>query len=294
MAFKLAPGVAIQGGKLLVRWNSCESAAAWYSRLNTSQIKQFWRENGYCVVHEIIPEECLKQYQTCYGAMHGGEVDASNHRHDLGSHEDAVVKGVENTGQIMWPSLYIDNVWAGPLHQRSRIIAQMLMGDDISFDFDMLIYKDGSTLTDTPWHQDEGYWPRGMEDKRAVSVWTAMDHTTVENGCMWFVPGSQDHLREHKQVVEGKHVLTVKEEITNGVPVPLTAGSCTFHSGKTLHYAGPNTTDFIRRGYIINYRPQSMIEYERSIGFDHAKSGLENITKSYAEDGRVSNFVDRN
>ena len=63
------------------------------------------------------------------------------------------------------------------------------------------------TDTETPWHQDESYWP-DLPDKRAVSCWVAIDDVTVENGCMWFVPGSFKHdIRKHRPVAEGVHIL---------------------------------------------------------------------------------------
>ena len=62
---------------------------------------------------------------------------------------------VENTGQIMWPQDRIEGLGSGPFHARCELLAEYLMGSDMSFDFDMLIYKDPQTRTETPWHQDE-------------------------------------------------------------------------------------------------------------------------------------------
>ena len=58
----------------------------------------------------------------------------------------------------------------------------------------------------TPWHQDESYW-LNMPDKRAVSFWVALQDVNVDNGCMWFVPGSHKlPLREHWKAKEGHHI----------------------------------------------------------------------------------------
>jgi hypothetical protein len=62
--------------------------------------------------------------------------------------------------QIMWPSLYF-NAADGPLHQRTQLLAQALMGSDMDFDFDHLIYKPPRLDNPFPWHQDEGYWRMG-------------------------------------------------------------------------------------------------------------------------------------
>ena len=52
-----------------------------------------------------------------------GKLDASDHRHDLGSHNEQKIKGQENITQIMWPSLYFQKV--------ERIIYLNLTSDHI-------------------------------------------------------------------------------------------------------------------------------------------------------------------
>ncbi len=58
---------------------------------------------------------------------------------------------------------------------------------------------------------------------------------------------------------------------SEGIPVPLPAGACTFHHGRTLHYTRGNSTNAARRAFITNFRPKEMIELERENGFDHGK-----------------------
>ena len=86
---------------------------------------------------------------------------------------------------------------------RVESLAKQLLGPDMVFDFDMLIRfssipptssflssKEAGSLAETPWHQDESYW-LDLPDKRALSFWFPMEDAKEENGCMWFVPGSQ-------------------------------------------------------------------------------------------------------
>ena len=69
-------------------------------------------------------------------------------------------------------------------------------------------YQPANADVTTPWHQDEAYW-LNMPDKRAVSFWVALQDVNVDNGCMWFVPGSQKlPLREYWKAKEGHHVET--------------------------------------------------------------------------------------
>jgi phytanoyl-CoA hydroxylase len=44
--------------------------------------------------------------------------------------------------------------------------------------------------TEVLWHQDGGYTGEGAETLRMVNAWTPLVPTTVENGCMEFIPGT--------------------------------------------------------------------------------------------------------
>ena len=267
----------------------------WLARQDTDKWQRQWAEDGYIVVPDLVPTAAdVDVYRGMYDDLVSGRIDAGAHRHDLGSNEAQKRDDDENVCQIMWPSDYFHGHWAGPLHVRTAAVARLLLeeegegdgdgdGDDPTvFDFDMLIYKAAHTDTAVPWHQDAGYWPSALPDTRAVSCWVALDDATVDNGCMWFVPGShRGALLPHAPAAEGSHVLAaegVGEE--DGLPVPLAAGSATFHAGRTLHYTRGNTTAHPRRAYITNYRPAAMVAWERAHGFDHGRAGMDSIDYS--------------
>ena len=46
----------------------------------------------------------------------------------------------------MWPSAYLDCPADSPLHQRLLKISQAVYGEDMAFDFDMLISKVGFSI----------------------------------------------------------------------------------------------------------------------------------------------------
>ena len=257
------------------------------NEINDSAIQEWSKyldENGFLVLEEILTNSELEIYRQFYMDVLEGKLKQSvqDHRHDLGSHVEQSRKGVENITQVMWPSLFLNDHMAmgiddSPLHIKTSKIAKRLLGEDMEFDFDMLITKEANTKTETPWHSDESYW-LDMTDKRALSFWFPMRDVGVEDGCMWFVPGSHKlPLRKHRPVKEGNHVL-MTDECSNdeGVPQPLKAGGCTVHTGRTLHYTSGNITNVARRVYIVNYRPKKMIEFERENNYDHGKSGMKN------------------
>jgi ectoine hydroxylase-related dioxygenase (phytanoyl-CoA dioxygenase family) len=113
------------------------------------------------------------------------------------------------------------------------------------------------------WHQDIPYWP--MQEDGALSCWMALDDVFEANGCMAFVPGSHTFGRlEPINLVNPQdlfHLLPEEKAASISLqPVfqPMPAGSCTFHDGRTFHYAGPNTTDKPRRAIITIYMPDDV------------------------------------
>jgi ectoine hydroxylase-related dioxygenase (phytanoyl-CoA dioxygenase family) len=223
------------------------------------------------VVENIITPEEVEMYKSIYDDFLSGKIDVGSNRSDLGADLGNNVK-VENITQIMWPSEFIKTLLDMPYHKRALAISRELMGDDVEMDFDMLINKAPGTNTITPWHQDEAYWVN-VPDKRAASCWLALDHATVSNGCMWFVPGSNLlPVRRHRFAAGKGGALTCDATEEEGLSVELKPGSCTFHHGRTLHYSRGNSTDTQRRAFIINFRPAEMIRMEREQGFDHGKN----------------------
>ena len=120
-------------------------------------------------------------------------------------------------------------------------------------DFDQLLAKQpGRTDATFGWHQDQAYWI-DTDDRRTATCWLAVDDSTIENGCLQFLPGS------HRQPVRPHHPLhgdrgtshTLVTDLRPGDvmrPVPIRAGDITVHSEGVLHGSGGNTTTDSWRG----------------------------------------------
>ena len=233
--------------------------------LSVEQRDSFLRD-GFLKVEAIISPEEVLYLKEVYEAFLSGQIDDQGLRSDLSGFNNEV--GQERIVQIMRPSLLKEDLNQISYRQRALDYARQLLGEDMDFDFDMLIDKPPYSNSPTPWHQDEAYWI-DMPDKRAVSCWLALDESVKENGCMWFIPTEDEEgIREHQQLREGGALSCVASE-DEGVAIELKPGSCTFHSGRTLHYARGNSTSLRRRAFILNFRPKAMIEYERERGFNH-------------------------
>jgi len=109
----------------------------------------------------------------------------------------------------------------------------------------------------TSWHLDTPFW--SFSDRRALSIWVALDDATFENGCLYFIPSSY-HTTTFENPGIGKNMDAVFEFYpqfikSKSVAVPMKAGSCSFHNGLTIHGAGANMTNGFRRAMACAYMP---------------------------------------
>ena len=136
----------------------------------------------------------------------------------------------------------------GPVFQD---LAHDLIGDDVRLYWDQAVYKKPGTPDEFPWHQDNGY--TYIEPQRYLTCWVALTDATLENGCPWVVPGL--HRRgtlAHRLTELGWECMCEPED---AVPVPARAGSIVVFSSLTPHRTGPNTTDGVRKAYIVQFAP---------------------------------------
>ena len=107
------------------------------------------------------------------------------------------------------------------------------------------------------WHQDEIYIP--TRDRSLIGAWTAIDDATIENGCLWIVPGShrmgylypqKDHDNPDEfDFAQESYGFEQKDEI----PVEVKAGSVVFFNGYLLHRSRKNRSNIYRRVLVNHY-----------------------------------------
>jgi ectoine hydroxylase-related dioxygenase (phytanoyl-CoA dioxygenase family) len=109
----------------------------------------------------------------------------------------------------------------------------------------------------TGWHLDNPYW--SFHSRNAVSIWVALDDATLENGCLWFLPGTHkeatfDNVGIGQNISDLFKVYPQWKNI-KAAPAPMKAGSCSFHNALLAHGAGANMTPGWRRAMTCAYMP---------------------------------------
>jgi ectoine hydroxylase-related dioxygenase (phytanoyl-CoA dioxygenase family) len=162
--------------------------------------------------------------------------------------------------QLLEPSLYAPQLLLTAHFDHIQAIARQLLGDDAQFNFDHSIVKRAGTLAATPWHQDEAHHRDPDREFDQISFWMPMQDVAEHNGCLCYLPGSnQGAVLPHRSLGgdTSLHALECPDtefDLARSVALPMRAGSCVMHGGRTLHGALPNTSGGDRMAYVLVFR----------------------------------------
>jgi ectoine hydroxylase-related dioxygenase (phytanoyl-CoA dioxygenase family) len=162
--------------------------------------------------------------------------------------------------QALFPEIRIPALRDTLYVRNGRRIAAKLLGEPEGalVHWGHMLRKPARIGYEAPWHQDEAYWDPAL-DYQAVGAWLPLEDAVVENGCLWFIPGShKGDVLEHRHVGDDPsvHILELVHpaDTSTALPVPTKAGGATFHHPRTLHHSDPNTTDGDRRAYANEFQ----------------------------------------
>ena len=131
-------------------------------------------------------------------------------------------------------------------------VAADLLGPDVNLYWDQAVYKKPEKPRRFPWHQDNGY--TFVQPQQYLTCWVALTDATVDNGCPQVVRGLH-----HLGTLRHEYIEPLGYECFSDaagvVAAPVKAGGVVVFSSLTPHLTGPNTTDQVRKAYILQYAP---------------------------------------
>jgi phytanoyl-CoA hydroxylase len=108
------------------------------------------------------------------------------------------------------------------------------------------------------WHQDETHIP--TRDRSLTAVWIALDNATVENGCLWVIPGSHragvlypDRAQKDPRFDCTREAYGFRYRERDAIPVELPTGAALVFDGYLLHRSLPNTGRHGLRRALVNH-----------------------------------------
>ena len=223
-----------------------------YPTASAAQIERFWRD-GYLVVRDAVDPKDLERLQSvCDALLANKEKMAFDWAWEAGTDKEHRAFKIVQTS----PSLtHKKELGAERFRVWATEFASALLGKGVEFWYDQFLAKPPREGARTPWHQDEGYWGRNL-DERGITCWLPFHHVDVENGCMHFVPGAHKlGVVPHRPAENVQSDLLVCDvDESKVVAEPIELGDATFHHGKMPHMTTPNASNRWRRALSQHFR----------------------------------------
>ncbi|HYO62413.1 MAG TPA: phytanoyl-CoA dioxygenase family protein [Pyrinomonadaceae bacterium] len=231
------------------------SAREWAAcRLTDDQLR-FFRERGYLAGVPLLTDEQVErlrgELEELMTPSHAGR--ALFYEYHSNESQDPATILFHALGAWRVAPGFHDLLW----HPRFTTAARQLLGGPVRLWHDQLFCKPAGCGGAVAWHQDYSYWTR-TRPLAHLTCWVALDDSTVENGCVHYVPGSHLWPDLPKTGLAGdmdsvRSVLTQEQRAQfRPVAVELRRGECSFHHPRTIHGSYPNRTDGPRRAAVIN------------------------------------------
>lgn len=217
----------------------------------------FFNQQGFLHIERMTTDDDVAMLREIYDDLFERQAgrDEGN-QFDLGGADEEGQQA--SLPQILNPAKYAPELNDSLLLKNVQAVAMRLLGPEAKTSFAHAIFKPPHHGAETLWHQDAAYWNPDMIH-RGLSVWVPLQPATLENGCMHFIPGSdQFDVVEHQSINNDPriHGLEIHPALRDRYikPIqacPLDAGGCTIHNGYTFHYAPANRSDIPRRALIL-------------------------------------------
>jgi phytanoyl-CoA hydroxylase len=138
--------------------------------------------------------------------------------------------------------------------QIAELVADLGMAEALVLQ-SMYIFKQPRIGGEVNWHCDHSFlW---TEPQSVVGLWIALEDATLENGCLWAVPGghvlpAKNRFRRHGDGTRMEVLDESPYDTSQAVPLEVKAGTVIVLHGTLPHASAPNTSDKSRHAYTLH------------------------------------------
>lgn len=233
-----------------------ENAAEWEQYVLTEDQLHSFRENGYVAGIQIMSEEQVDLLNTELVRLQSATSEEKKLFYHYESNES------EDPDKVLFHAIgawrvtpgFHDLIWA-PAY---RMAAYQLLGQPFRLFHDQLFCKPARHGGVVAWHQDFSYWTF-TKPMNHLTCWIGLDDASVENGCLYYVPGSHKwgllpitglagDMDAVRQVLDEDQKAVFERKVAN----ELKKGYASFHHPLTMHGSYANYSERSRRAVVIN------------------------------------------
>ena len=234
----------------------------------SQEAKKLYQEEGYMLLEGVIPKNDLdllqQECQIAIGRM-DKKMDAKN-TDKLGVwHGDS--EGQNNFKNQKGKRYFIDNCFKVQSKLRRFLFGELMaeichatIGEDALLFWEQFVVKGAQEGQKFSWHQDSGYvnYPN---HKPYLSCWCALDDMSESNGTLHLLPFSRSGIRSYVQHITDKNSNDKVGYFGSdpGLIIEMEAGSIVAFTSLNFHASGTNSTDKLRRAYVVQYSSEPIM-----------------------------------
>ena len=239
-------------------WNKSfvwQNHTATSGELTQTQIDQF-DNDGYVIVNDIFTSDELKELVVITDEAQADAVEylASQPNERIAISE---IGAITFAAQIASRKPEI-----GKFVKNTKIMGACrdLIGPDVRMYHDQAVYKQIEKPRRFPWHQDNGYL--FVEPQHYLTCWIALNDVTIENGCPQIISGLHKNGTLSHYFVPTLGYECFENPPSTPVVAEIKAGGAVFFSSLTPHLTGPNSSNNVRKAYIVQYARHDAVVLE--------------------------------
>lgn len=218
----------------------------------TETQRQTLDNDGFVVLERVFPPEVLASVTE--------RIESYQKRHEEALAASGGSEGISRANEITFTSHLAENDPEILAFCRRPELAELgvaLLGPEVDLYWNQAVFKMPEGAQQFPWHQDDGYTP--VTPSPYLTLWIALNEATIENGCVWVLPGSHKNgLVPHEQTPIGLACHSL-DDPNQGIPVPVPAGSIVAFWSLTMHKSGVNVSQGCRKAYIVQLAQAGLV-----------------------------------
>ncbi len=232
-------------------------------------LAEFYKENGYLIVRNAISTSEVREILNEATRIFRGERGTDIRNYAPPPPDEPDHEMLRRYLCIHFPHKLSNIICNYLAHPAVVDVLTQVIGPNVKCMQSMLFTKAGGKPGQA-WHQDEDFIP--TRDRSLTGAWIALDDATVDNGCLWVIPGSHKHGILWPMEVQNDPRFDCAAESggfpfkdEDAIPVEVPAGSIVFFNGYLLHRSLPNYTENQFRRVLVNHymSAESLLPWHR-------------------------------